>query len=45
MKKQLDLGFMEHILKQLFSSVFGTPRDTLKQQVLSISVPLYSIAV
>lgn len=26
-KKQLDLGFMGHILKQLFSNVFGNPRD------------------
>lgn len=28
-KKQFDLGFMEHVLKQFFSSFFKTPRDTM----------------
>lgn len=28
-KKQLDFGFVEHILKQLLSGVFETPRDTI----------------
>ena len=28
-RKQLDFGFMEHVLKQLLSSVFETSRDTI----------------